>query len=444
MSGPADSNELLAAGELDRTLARGMFVVGAFAAVTSVARLAQDAAIAWRYGTGPVVDAYYFVLNLANSPVAVALSVLTLLVVPLEAALRRNGQGAELRRFRGELLGVVLILAAISLPFAWWVLGSIASGPLGGLERHTAALAVAGVPGIVAAVPIGLIGALLAAWLVAAGRHVLTLFEALPPLVLIAAVLLLPGPVLFWGTTAGVALQVVVMAATLAVARALPRPQRGFASPAWHGVAGGAAMLAVGHLIMSLVPLIDAFFAARLAEGTLATLNFANRMVLGIQGLTGLALQRVGLPLLSQLVAASPAQAHHTVLRWAALMGGAGLLVSLLVAVLADPLVSLLFERGRFTAADREQVATLLRWGMLQLVPFLAGMAVVTALASASAPGFLALAAGLGLAVKLGASWWLAAGHGAVGLQLATALMYAATTAVAWIALRRKLRHAVP
>lgn len=439
-----DFTDSATSAALDRTVARGVFVVAAFAVVTSIARLAQDAAIAWRYGTGPVVDAYYFVANLASWPVAVALSVLTLLVVPLEAGLQQAGNAGQLQRFRAELLGAVLVLAVVSFPLAWWLLTLVAGGPLGGLEPHTAALAVAGVPAIVAGVPLGLIGALLAAWLVSSGRHMLTLFEALPPLVLIIVVLLVPGTVLFWGTAAGVALQTIVMVAALAASQTMPAPRTGLSSAAWRGIGAGALMLVIAQVISALLPLVDAFFAARLGEGTLATLNFANRMVLGIQGLAGLALQRVGLPVLSRLVATSPAQARLAALRWAGIMAGAGLLVGCVVALLADPLVAILFERGRFTAADREQVASLLRWGMLQLVPFLAGVAVVTALASASAWSSLAAAAALGLVVKVVASALLAADHGAVGLQVATALLYATTTTVAWVALRRRLRHAVP
>ena len=444
MSHGGDFADSVTSGALDRKVGRGVFIVATFAAVTSVARLAQDAAIAWRYGTGPVVDAYYFIANLASWPVAVALSVLTLLVVPLEARFQRGGDVADLKRFRGELLTAVLVLAALSLPLAWWLLTLVAGGPLGGLERHTADLAVAGVPAIVATVPIGLIGALLAAWLVSSGRHMLTLFEALPPLVLVVVVLLVPGTVLFWGCAAGVAVQAIVMTAAIVTAGALPQPRIGFSSLAWHGILGGALTLVLAQVLSAMLPLVDAFFAARLGEGTLATLNFANRMVLGIQGLAGLALQRVGLPVLSRLVATSPGQARRAALRWAALMGGAGVVATLAVAMLADPLVAILFERGRFTAADREQVSTLLRWGMVQLVPFLAGVAVVTALASASAWRSLAVAAALGLVVKIGASALLAAKYGAVGLQVSTALLYTTTTTVAWFALRRRLQHAVP
>jgi putative peptidoglycan lipid II flippase len=233
------------------------------------------------------------------------------------------------------------------------------------------------------------------------------------------------------------------MAATLARAGDLPVPRLALTSIAWRGIAGGALMLLAAQVVSALLPLVDGFFAARLPEGTLATLNFANRMVLGVQGLAALALQRVGLPLFSRLVASSPAQVLPAALRLAALMGMGALVIGGAVALLADPLVSLLFERGRFSAGDREQVATLLRWGMVQLVPFLSGLAIVTTLASSNAPGWLALAASAGLAVKITASALLFTTYGAAGLQVATALMYVVASLVAWIGLRHRLRNAV-
>ena len=425
---------------LDRALVRGLFFVGAFAAVTSVARLAQDAAIAWRFGTGPAVDAYYFVSSLVNWPVAVALSVFMLLVGSVEVGQRQKGRLDEVQRFRRELLGALLLLAVLSLPAAWAILRTVAGGPLGGLEDRTAKLALAGIPWIVAVVPIGLVGALLAAWLVAAGRHVLTLLEALPPLVLTLALLLsAPGPVLFWATAVGVAIQAVAMTATLRAMRAMPAPSLGFGSAAWHGVAASGLLLVAAQVISALLPLVDAFFAARLGEGTLTTLNFANRIVLGLQGLTGLALQRASLPLLAPMLASAPQHAYRAVVRWAGLMALLGLAIGMVVAALADPLVALLFERGRFGADDREQVATLLRWGVLQLAPYLAAVPVVTALAAISARS-LVIAAATGLAVKVSLSGLLAAGLGAVGLQVGTAAMYTTAALVAWLALRRHLR----
>jgi putative peptidoglycan lipid II flippase len=200
--------------------------------------------------------------------------------------------------------------------------------------------------------------------------------------------------------------------------------------------------LLIGQMLFSLVPLVDPLFAARIGEGAVASLSFASRLILGLQGLAGLAVQRAGLPLLSRLMATSPADSRRVALRWAAVAGAAGVLIGLLVAALADPLVSLLFERGRFTATDREQVATLLRYGMLQMPPFLAGLALSTALASARAGGYLALTCWVGLLVKVLFSVVLVAHLGAVGLLVATALMYTATGLTGWFALVRHTRPA--
>lgn len=438
---PADPAGSLGPMSLDRTFAQGIFIVGALAVVTSAARVAQDVAIAWRFGTGPIVDAYYFIASIVNWPVTVALSVLTLLVVPIEARLRQTGRTTGLRQFRGELLAGVVLLGILLLPASWWAMHALAGTQLGGLNATTAAYALAGVPAMVAMVPMGVVGALLSAWLVAGNRRALTLFESLPPLVLMTAVLLLPGPVLFWAASAGMVVQVLVMVIALLLARALPAPRIGFASPAWSGFAEGALILTAAQLTFALVPLVDAWLAARMQDGTLATLNYANRLVLGVQGLAGVALQRVGLPLLSRFEVDAPASARRAALRWAGFMGVAGLFVALLTAASAEPLVAFLFERGQFTMADRAQVVSLLRWGMLQLPPFLAGLTVVTALASSGAPGFLLLAAVTGLAIKISASVVLAVDHGAVGLQVATALMYIATSVLAWITLRRRLRR---
>lgn len=431
-----------AARRFDHALLRGIVVVGFFAGITSVARVLQDAVIAWRFGAGPVTDSYYFLVNLANWPVAVAVSVFTLLVVPLEATQRRDGRDDDVHRFRRELFGAVLLLAGAALPLAWLVLDVLAGSPLLGLEARTAALASAGVPALVAVVPLGTVGALLAAWLVADRRHILTLLEAIPALVVVVVVLLLPGPVLFWATAFGAAVQVAAMAFTLRSSRSLPSPRLGFDALAWHGIATGALLLLLAQVLSALLPPVDAFFAVRLGEGTLATLNFANRLVLGLQGLAGLALQRVSLPLLSHLVAASPREAHRAVVRWSCAMGLLGIAIAAVVALLADPVASALFEHGRFTAADRNQVATLLRWGVLQLVPFLAGAPVVAALASSNARGLLAVAAALGLLVKIAASATLVGAHGAVGLQIATAIMYCAAGGAAWLFLRHRLRQA--
>lgn len=423
---------------LDGALMRGMAAVGFFAVIGGVARIGQDAAIAWRFGTGATVDAYYFLFNLAGWPVAVALSVLSVLVAPIDARLRASDPAAA-RRFRGELFGAALVVGAISLPAAWWALRAIAGSAAGGLDARTAVQAIAGANGVAFMVPLGLVGTLLSAWLVAQGRHSLALLEGLPYFFLLVLVLALPGPVLFWGTSVGVAIQLVAMAFVLRRSGELPGPRLGRSSAYWRSFSDGALILLVAQGLFSLVPLIDTLFASRLGEGAVAALSYTNRLVLGLQGLAGLALQRSGLPLLSSLVMHSPGATRHAARRWALGMAMVGAVGGVVVALLADPLVALLFERGSFTAADRAQCATLLRYGMLQMPLFLASMALVTALQSASARRALALVAVVNLGAKLLASVALVPRMGVAGLMVSSAVMYGAGAAVAWLALRRQL-----
>lgn len=417
-------------------MVRTAFVIAVFAATAGAARIVQDAVIAWRHGASAEVDAYWFVINLVGWPVAVMLSTLTLVVAPAEATLA--GDSSALRRFRGETLGLVLAAAAIAIPLSWWALRAIVASPLTGLGADATALAVEGARVAFAVVPLGLVGALLSAWLIASARRIVTLLEGLPALCLAALVIALPGTVLFWGTAASVALQVGALAACVHLAGGLPIPRLGFTSLAWRGIWRGAVAMLAGQVLFALIPLVDQFFAARLGEGVVASLNYANRLLLGLQGLAGLALQRASLPLLSRLTTASPAQARRTAMCWAALSACAGVGIAVVVVSVADPALEWLFERGSFTTSDRQQVVTLLRWGALQLPVFLAGLALVTALAATRAMAFFAVAASAGFLVKLALNLALVREQGAIGLQMATAAMYLFTAAAAWLALLRR------
>lgn len=416
--------------------ARGMVVVGTLAALASVARIGQDAAIAWRHGTDPVVDAYYLLLAIVTWPLAMALSTLAVLAAPAEASLRRQDPTVALQ-FRSELLGAMLLTAALALPVSWLTLHAVTAGGWSGLAPAAARVGADGFSALVAAVPLGLVGALLAAWLISTGRHLLTLLEALPPLVLVVALVLFQGTWLFWGTTAGIALQVLAMAFLLHKEGELPLPRVAFRSSGWQIFGRGALILLGGQLLFALVPLVDPFFAARLGDGNVAAIGFANRLILGVQGLVGIAIQRAGLPLLSMLAAHSPSDVRRIAWGWALKAGLAGIAIALIVVALADPLVALLYERGSFTAADRAHVVTLLRWGMLQMPPFLCGLVLVTALAASRGGPALALASGVGLMSKLILSAVLADIFGLAGLPMATAGMYCITTLIVWVALRR-------
>lgn len=437
-----------AADPADGRLARGVTLITLFALAASAVRLVQDAALAWRLGTGPEADAYAWLASLVQWPVAVALATLTPLLAPAEAALPA-GDTAARRQLRSELGGSLLLVALLATPLAMLGLHTLAGSPWAALPPEVAERARQGAPWMALVVPLGLAGALWAAWLVAADRRALTLVEALQPLVVALVLWLAVGACAADGACAitwlcaasagGLLLQAAVQAGLLRRDGGLPRPRLAWRSPGWRGLGAGALWLLAGQMLFALVPLVDTFVASRLGEGQLAALAFASRLLIGAQGVAGLALQRAGLPMFTRLALQSPHQLYRTALRWAWRAGAVALLAAALGALLADPIVALLFERGRFGAADRERVAWLVQVGLLQLPIYAAGLVAVTALAAARATRAMAAVAVAGLAIKAVGAPLLAGAFGLAGLPLSGALMYAGSTAVALVLLRRQV-----
>jgi peptidoglycan biosynthesis protein MviN/MurJ (putative lipid II flippase) len=119
------------------------------------------------------------------------------------------------------------------------------------------------------------------------------------------------------------------------------------------------------------------------------------------------------------------AHARAMALKWSFALLAIGAAAVLAGWWLAPWLVSLLFERGAFTAQDTVAVAHVLRWGMLQLPFYFGVLILVQLLASQNRYGWMAAIAVLNFGLKAWMNTVLAPSMGAAGIMLATALMYA-------------------
>lgn len=418
--------------DLDRALARNVVLVTIFVAIAGVARLAQEMVIAWKFGTGAAVDAYYLVFTFLNWPVTVWFSVLVVVVVPIEARARRLGAG-ELTRFRSELFGLTLVASlAVTIAAVTTVHGLLQAGRFA-LSANAREAAVSTVPALAWLVPLGLPIGLLSTWILAAGRHTNTLVEATPALVIIAFLWAAPEPtlgVLVWGTAAGFAARLLVLALLLWWRNEIARPRLSFGSAAWHGFWRSSSAILAGQILMTTTVLVDQVFAARLGEGAVATLAYANRIILMVQALAALVAQRASLLVLAESFVEGGTQAHNAVPRWVLGMFIAGTTIAACGWLLAEPLVGLLFERGQFSPENTARVSNVLVFGLVQLPFFLAGLVYVSALAAQGRQTTIGLAAVAACAVKLTANWLLFPLLGLRGLQLATAAMYVCTFSI--------------
>jgi peptidoglycan biosynthesis protein MviN/MurJ (putative lipid II flippase) len=406
------------------TIARGMLVVMLFVVLAKLVAMAKEMAVAWRFGVGEVVDGYLFVFNLVSWPVSVWLSVLAVVLVPLATRLRRE-DAAGLSVFRAELLGLTLLIGAMLALAAWLGLPVLLRAEWLGLAPGVRVVALDAVP-MLALVPlIGLPIGLYSVWMLSRERHANTLYEGLPALGILIAVMLLPfdgvAPLL-WGTLAGMAFQLAAVVLPSARDKEFGMPGFRRTSSHWPAFWQGFGIMMLGQAIMSLTAIIDQFFVAGLGSGAISTLGYANRVMALILGLGATAVSRATLPVLSQ------APNRSLVLLWSGVM----LLISLLTLVvswqLAPWVVSTIFQRGAFSFHDANAVTEVFRFGLYQLPGYFSGIVLVAWMASTGQYNVLLKASFIGLMVKLVANWLLLESFGLSGVVLATAIMYATTT----------------
>lgn len=408
-------------------IARGMAWVALFVLLGSVARAAREVAIAYRYGVSAEVDAYLFVFNLVNWPVAVWFSVLTVVLVPLAARIRQ-GASAELPRFRSELLGLTLLLG-LALAFLGWLgLPFLLRSSWTGLPRATVAIAITMTPTLTLLALMGVVISLFSAWMLAAGRHANTLLESVPALAVLIALLASPGggvESLVWGTLAGFAFHLASLAVPLARQDEIEAPRFTRQSPQWTPFWQGFGIMLAGQVLMSFTGIIDQFFAAHLGTGAIAALSYANRILLLILGMGAMAVSRATLPVFSQAQAQGGEQVHRVALHWVKLLFAVGVVTMLVSWLLAPWGVKLLFERGAFTAEDTIIVAEVLRYGLTQLPFYFAGLVFVSYLSSRGLYVWLLWSGIIGLGSKLLGNALFIHAYGLSGISLASAFMYA-------------------
>jgi peptidoglycan biosynthesis protein MviN/MurJ (putative lipid II flippase) len=411
-------------------IAQGAARVAFFLLMGKAVGAFKEMAVAYRYGVSDVVGAYQFTLTLANWLPLTLVGSCSVVLIPVLVR-SRHGDHRLHGRFLGELQGwswLLGIVIALLLAMGWPVVLQVAGQGLSpDVHDMSLVLILAFAPAALFTVWTGLSAARLRAH----ERHINTLLDSVPALVIMAWVLLAsPGAgvlPLLWGTLLGYALQALLVQWLAGRADAMPvRPRLRRQAPQWSSLAAAAGIMLVGQLAMSFVGPIDQYTAARLGHNANATLGYAARLLSLLIGLGAASVGRAALPVLSDVQARGDAAYARTMaLKWSVVMLLIGAVVVTLGWWLAPWGVSVLFERGAFTAQDTALVAHVLRWGLLQ-VPFYFGVLIlVQLLASQNRYGWMAAIAVVNFLIKAWMNTVLAPSMGVAGIMLATSIMYA-------------------
>lgn len=356
-----------------RSLGRKTAVVSAAAGASRVLGFARDVLLAALLGSGAAADAFVVAFRIPSLVRRVlGEGALNAGVVPVLSRLgHEEGDAAQLRA-AGEILTTaalaLLILVAIGQVFAPWLVLALAGGFADDAERLTLASLYTRLmlPTIGAAVLAGLAGAILNA-----GGRVLA--AALAPLV-VNLVLVAVLAVLAFSDLAPQAMGTVLAAAvTIAgvaqLAILVPPLMRGPAAPrlSWPRLSPALRrVLALGLPGMAVaaaaqIGIVVATQVASHEPSAVARLYYADRLFSLPLGFVAAAAGTVFLPELARLLrsgdTAAAVEAQNRAMEWALLLA---VPAALALAVLAEPIVSVLFERAAFSRQDTVVTASCL------------------------------------------------------------------------------------
>ena len=375
------------------SLVRAIATVGGFTLVSRVTGFVRDILIAAILGAGPIADAFFVAFKLPNFfRRLTGEGALTVAFVPMFAgSLETDGRKLALA-FASEvqavlLAGLVAFLLAVEI-FMPWAMLVLAPGFADDPERFELAVELTRITfpylPLISLVALwgGILNSLDKFWAMAAAPILLNL-TLIAALVLVADRTPTPGHALAWGVSfAGVA-QAVFLAEVCRRAGALPQLRRQRLTPEVRRLLKLMLPAAFGAGVVQVNLLIDVMLASLLPTGSVSFLYYADRVVQLPLGVVGVAIGTALLPILArQIRSGNETEAGNTQNRAIEM----GLLLTLpaaaALAVIADPLTAVLFERGRFVASDGDETAA-------AMAAFAAGLPAFV-LIKAFQPGFFA------------------------------------------------------
>lgn len=248
-----------------------------------------------------------------------------------------------------------------------------------------------------------------------------------------------PVYILAWGVVAGSILQLLVQLPSTRAALGTLLPAGGWGDPAVRRVVALFTPMLIGTGVAQFSSLVDVQIASFISDESVSTLAYAQRIYLLPLSLFGVAISQVALTALSHDAAKSGERILDELgsawRRMAFLMIPA----ALALAAFGRPVVSLLFERGRFDAHDTSAVTWvlaayaigLLAYGSVRLfaTAFYATQDTRTPVRAAVAALVLNVVLGITLAWQLGTP----------GIALATAAAAIANGGLLGVILKRRL-----
>lgn len=410
--------------------------------MTSLSRvlgLVRDIVFARYFGAGGLMDAFVVAFKIPNFLRRLfAEGAFSQAFVPVLSEKRSNSSQQEVKQLTdavaGTLGGVLLVVTVLGVIGAPLLIMLFAPGFVGESDRFELASGMLRItfPYLLLISLTALAGGILntySRFAIPAVTPVFLNLSLIGAAIWLSPQMEVPVTALAWGVLIGGVVQLLFQIPPLLKLGMLPRPRF-----SWHdsGVRKIIKLMIptlFGASVAQINLLLDLVIASMIAAGSMSWLYYSDRLMEFPLGVFGIALSTVILPKLSGQFAQEDDGAFNRTLDWAlrlvmliALPAAVGLLL------LAEPMLSLLFQRGAFNAHDVDMAALSLMAYSLGLVGFILVKVLINGYFSRQDTrtpvkfGIIAMATNMVLNL-LFVGWMVLDGYRAphVGLALATA-----------------------
>jgi putative peptidoglycan lipid II flippase len=405
-----------------------LLIVGFLLIVTKLVALFKEVYLAQTFGIGSTLDTYFVALTASSFLPAVFLAVLPSVLVPYFVKLHsRSGQNFLLGNLSFLLIVTGLLNAFLLLYFSedlslsyQFKLGTDEYFLVNGFIDSFAFLPL----------PLLLI-AVFSSYLLSVRSNANSVIEIIPNVVLIVAVFFFSAQFaeksLAVGTIVGSFLHafclILIVIAAYKSVPSVSVSQKAVRNLKY--IAKGGSILFFGQFFMSLLGPIDNYFAVSFGEGSVASYNYAMKLIGIGSSLISVLVLRVILPKFSEL----ERDGKHSELRHLALYYSlVSFVVILIASILVFPFVpyflELIYQGGNLTPQALMLLSDLVLAGMFQLPFFVASLIIVQCYLVKNWVVYVALFAISNVAVKSASNLVLTELWGLSGLMYSWATMY--------------------
>ena len=190
-------------------------------------------------------------------------------------------------------------------------------------------------------------------------------------------------------------------------------------------VIGQFLPMIAGSIIMGGTDIVDKGMAAGLTSGSVAALNYGNKIIAAVMTLATTAIGTAALPYFARMVAEKDwKNIRRTIKFYLIIIFVIGIPAAILIFAFSDSIVNIIFQRGSFTTDDTAIVSPVQAYFACQIPFYVGGIVVVRLISALRANHILMWGAAINLVVNIGFNILFIHYLGLKGIALSTSFVY--------------------